>query len=225
MGRVADLAGNTADGDSVDAGDGIPPGLSVTVEGVTAQGTITDDTITITVASDEALTGAPTVWVQLIEDGDTLSGAELVRGVALTATRTWEAEVDIAASGIYNVFVSGEDLGARLTTKHSFNLTLASQEPGITGSGSVVTFAIGAGGYPPQITISAGTTVTWTNDSDFPQNLESCSGRISCQFNDQWASGDLQPGESYSRTFNEVGTFYYRVNSSSSRSSFVFVEP
>jgi hypothetical protein len=115
--NIYDLAGNKEDEGEVTATDGIPPGLTVTITGLADSRTATDETITITIVSDEALTGAPSVTVQRIEDDDTASGDEEVSTVTLTATRTWEVELDISAEGLYNIYVTGTDLGARLESE------------------------------------------------------------------------------------------------------------
>lgn len=65
-----------------------------------------------------------------------------------------------------------------------------------------VTITIGSvsnGFVPTSMTFKKGTTVTWTN-RDNTQHTVTGSG---------WASETLQPGQSYSHTFNTVGSFDY----------------
>lgn len=54
---------------------------------------------------------------------------------------------------------------------------------------------------PAEITISVGDTVTWENTDDVSHTSTSDDG--------VWQSGNIAPGESYSYTFDEAGTFGY----------------
>ncbi len=54
---------------------------------------------------------------------------------------------------------------------------------------------------PAQITVSAGTTVTWLNDDTVPHTVTAADG--------SWSSGNLAPGAAYTRTFTTRGTFHY----------------
>ena len=55
---------------------------------------------------------------------------------------------------------------------------------------------------PDPIEITVGDTVTWTNQDGVPHTA-------TAQDRDVLQSGTLQPGESFSQTFNEAGTFEY----------------
>ena len=57
--------------------------------------------------------------------------------------------------------------------------------------------------HPGTLTVSVGTTVTWT-DSD-PFTTHDVIG-------DSWASGSLKRGDSYSYTFTQAGTYEYRCS-------------
>jgi plastocyanin len=54
---------------------------------------------------------------------------------------------------------------------------------------------------PDQLTVAPGTTVTWVNDGQTPHTSTADDGT--------WDSGTLQPGESFSFTFDEPGTYSY----------------
>ncbi len=54
---------------------------------------------------------------------------------------------------------------------------------------------------PDQLTVAPGTTVTWVNDGEEPHTSTADDGT--------WDSGTLQPGESFSFTFDEPGIFRY----------------
>jgi plastocyanin len=54
---------------------------------------------------------------------------------------------------------------------------------------------------PDQLTVAPGTTVTWVNDGEEPHTTTADSG--------MWDSGTLQPGESFSFTFDEPGSHSY----------------
>ncbi len=56
---------------------------------------------------------------------------------------------------------------------------------------------------PSEVTVPAGTTVTWVNESGNRHRVRSTSGPA------EFDSGDLEPGESYSITVTAVGTYDY----------------
>jgi plastocyanin/sugar lactone lactonase YvrE len=54
---------------------------------------------------------------------------------------------------------------------------------------------------PPELTVAAGTTVTWTNNDTVPHTATASDGSFD--------SGNLNPGESFSFTFHTPGTYPY----------------
>lgn len=54
---------------------------------------------------------------------------------------------------------------------------------------------------PSTITVAAGDTVTWTNNDSPIHDITSADGT--------WTSGILNPGESFSQTFDDPGTYAY----------------
>ncbi len=57
---------------------------------------------------------------------------------------------------------------------------------------------------PREITIKVGDTVTWTNNED-PADLRTNKAHKINEFN----SGKMEPGESFSKTFDEAGIYKY----------------
>ncbi len=57
---------------------------------------------------------------------------------------------------------------------------------------------------PSSLTISKGASVTWTNDDSTTHTTTSDTGL--------WDSGNLSPGQSYTRQFNDTGTFPYHCS-------------
>jgi plastocyanin len=57
---------------------------------------------------------------------------------------------------------------------------------------------------PATTTINVGDTVVWTNNGDSPHTSTSDSGA--------WDSGSMDPGQTFSQTFNSAGTFPYHCN-------------
>ena len=57
---------------------------------------------------------------------------------------------------------------------------------------------------PPNATLAPGTTVTWVNDDQAPHTTTANDGAFD--------SGTLQPGQSYSFTFDKPGTYAYHCN-------------
>jgi plastocyanin len=54
--------------------------------------------------------------------------------------------------------------------------------------------------HPHTLTVSAGTTVTWTNKDFIPHNV----------LGDGWASGSLGLNDTFTHTFATAGTYDYR---------------
>jgi plastocyanin len=54
---------------------------------------------------------------------------------------------------------------------------------------------------PNPITVSVGTVITWTNNDTVPHTVSSQ--------NNLWDSGSINPGATYSRTFDTAGSFPY----------------
>ena len=67
-------------------------------------------------------------------------------------------------------------------------------------SGTMVHMS-GAQFAPAQLTVAAGTTVTFINDDDEPHTVTAADG--------SWSTGHLAPGVAYSRTFTSAGTYSY----------------
>ena len=57
---------------------------------------------------------------------------------------------------------------------------------------------------PADITVPSGTTVVWTNEGEMPHSVTAHDG--------SFASGVLNPGETYEVTFYEVGTYTYQCS-------------
>ncbi len=57
---------------------------------------------------------------------------------------------------------------------------------------------------PEEVTVQAGTTVTWTNSDDLPHTVTKESGPGA-----DFDSGDLEPGATFEQTFDEPGTVDY----------------
>ena len=109
---VGDRAGNLIGEDAeVESEDGIPAGISVTVVG-TASGDrpVTDSTITITVSSDEKLSGRPMVQIRKVGNNYALGDSDFGGTADPTGnTNEWEFEEDLDDAGLYNVYVTAED--------------------------------------------------------------------------------------------------------------------
>src|SRR5215208_106034 len=57
---------------------------------------------------------------------------------------------------------------------------------------------------PANMTVAPGTTVTWVNNGQAPHTSTADDGA--------WDSGTLQPGESFSFTFDQAGTYTYHCS-------------
>ena len=83
----------------------------------------------------------------------------------------------------------------------------APTSPSPTGGGSAVSIVAGASSMtttayaPNPIVVSAGGTVTWTNNDTTAHTATADDGA--------WTSGTIAAGGKYSRTFPSAGTFAY----------------
>ena len=78
---------------------------------------------------------------------------------------------------------------------------VASSSTSVSAAGSA---SVSVGEFffaPPSITIQAGGTVTWSNDGESAHTVTANSGSFD--------SGNLDPGQSFSHTFSQPGTFAY----------------
>ena len=57
---------------------------------------------------------------------------------------------------------------------------------------------------PEELTVPAGTTVTWTNSDDLPHTVTKDGGPGA-----DFDSGDIEPGGEFEQTFDEPGTVDY----------------
>ncbi len=83
---------------------------------------------------------------------------------------------------------------------------------------------------PKEVTIKQGEKVRWTNRESLPIVHTATSGDPSdANAGDLWNSGDLSPGESFVRQFDEVGQFEYycthHQSTAAMRHAMVIVEP
>ena len=62
---------------------------------------------------------------------------------------------------------------------------------------------------PSNITVSIGTTVTWTNQDNFDHTVTSTATSGGTTPDGRFNSGDLSSGEHWSFTFTQAGTYYY----------------
>jgi plastocyanin len=72
----------------------------------------------------------------------------------------------------------------------------------VTTTPAPISVAIKSSTFTPDIVeISKGTTVVWTNDDGVKHTVTSISGAFD--------SGNIDPGKTYSYTFNQAGPFEY----------------
>ncbi len=73
--------------------------------------------------------------------------------------------------------------------------------PALSCAASVLVAIKGMDFHPSTVTVAPGTTVIWTNDDSFPHSTTSDTK--------VWDSGLLDPGNSYSHTFDKTGAYSY----------------
>jgi plastocyanin len=78
----------------------------------------------------------------------------------------------------------------------------SSEQPGRARATTTATVGAYDNRFSPQtINVQPGTTVRWVNYGQHPHTVTADD--------ESWDSGDIQPGASYSATFNNPGTYYY----------------
>lgn len=83
-----------------------------------------------------------------------------------------------------------------------------------TASAATATVRIANDGLTPQqLTVAVGTTVTWTNADGNRHRMRSTSGPAEFE-------GDLDPGDSFSFVFRDIGTYQYRDDRNEDLSNF-----
>jgi plastocyanin len=88
------------------------------------------------------------------------------------------------------------------TTTQPATTTPAPTQTPQTTTPAPVSIAIKSSTFTPDIVeISKGTTVIWTNDDGVRHTVTSISGAFD--------SGNIDPGKTYSYTFNQAGPFEY----------------
>ena len=86
-------------------------------------------------------------------------------------------------------------------------VVLAAILAGACSSGGSSGNTVSISGYafdPASLSVSTGTTVTWTNNDSVTHTITSDTGVFS--------SSDLSPGQTFSYTFNQAGTFAYHCS-------------
>ena len=73
--------------------------------------------------------------------------------------------------------------------------------PTVTQTGNAAVTIQNLAFSPATLTVSAGTTVTWTNNDSTTHTVTSDTGLFD--------SGQMSPGSHFSHTFNDTGTFAY----------------
>ncbi len=119
----------------------------------------------------------------------------------------WNNQIDDIPDG----FFINYRLGTAIETASEYQpanvmtlTTTIAQDKGLEEEG-VITISIGAPGdgfVPSSITVKRGTRVTWTNRDNMVHNVSGSN----------WSSGDIAPGQSYTKIYDVVGSFDYHCS-------------
>src|SRR5215470_15811024 len=90
-------------------------------------------------------------------------------------------------------------------SKSSYNSNTTTSKISITSSGY----------SPASLTVTNGSTVTWTNNDNMAHTVTTTEGSIN--------SGDIAPGSSYSKTFATAGTYTYHDTHNANMTGVVIV--
>jgi plastocyanin len=111
----------------------------------------------------------------------------------------------VAACGDDDDDDGGGDGAATTTEQTDTGAAPPADEGGGGGGGEAVTVDIPAIEFDPaEVTVAAGTTITWTNSDDLPHTVTKEGGP-----GEDFDSGDLAPGDEFEQTFTEPGTVDY----------------
>ncbi|CAG0933896.1 Amicyanin-alpha [Thermoflexales bacterium] len=116
------------------------------------------------------------------------------QGLSDTRAFTWSA----ANAGPQLITVTAENSAGSVSATHAITIALP-VDTDVTEV-SIVDFAF----QPQVITISVGSTVRWTNTG-----LQAHTSTSAGSSSEVWDSGNLDPGEVYTRTFNAAGVYDY----------------
>ena len=119
--------------------------------------------------------------------------------------------VAVLAITLVTVACGGTDTASETTTTATAapTTTAGTSETAI----SIASFAFG----PDTVTVPVGTTVTWTNDEDSVDHTTTSDDGV-------WNSATLKPGEQFSFTFDQPGTFTYFCKIHPSMTATIVVE-
>lgn len=146
-----------------------------------------------------------------------LLGVILVAGVALSPLLTGQLQIAQAQSNMTGNMTSGNaTMSGNMTgNMTSGNMTATSGNQS-SASGTPVKVVLGAATLgdkafdPDSVTISKGTTVTWTNDDSALHTITSGSPSSEEEMGKLFDSGyDFSSGKTFSYTFNSTGNFDY----------------
>jgi len=105
--------------------------------------------------------------------------------------------------------------------KPSANKTLTSNNPSstpeTTSSNSKTIDIVGFAFSPATMTVNKGDTIVWTNKDTMAHTVTSDSGN-------ELASGNLVKGQTYTHTFNTIGSFDYHCNIHTSMKGTIIVK-
>lgn len=107
--------------------------------------------------------------------------------------------IALAAAGWYFLAYKQPGTTTPGTNTNSQSTTNSSTTPTSTNAVSIQSMAFS----PSSITVKKGTTVTWNNNDSVPHTVTESDGQTGP------GSQTLNPGQTYSFTFNGTGTFPY----------------
>lgn len=137
-------------------------------------------------------------------------GEDLFR-IALRYNLSWSAVAAFNNLSNPNLIFAGMSLAIPCSGSYAPGYPPAYPTPtAVPGSGSVTVVMSNLAFNPANTTVHVGQMVMWVNNDTVPHTTTSgtCSGNV-CTPMAGWDSGTLNPGQSFSHTFNTAGTFTY----------------
>ena len=128
--------------------------------------------------------------------------------MATTTTETPVATTTTATTGTPATTATPMETGTTTATPTTAAANVTETPPGPPAAGGETVSIIDSGFVPDTLTISPGTTVTWTNDAATNETV-TATGQAA-----YFDSGMLQPGDSYNYTFTAPDNYSYMSQTS-----------
>ena len=130
------------------------------------------------------------------------------------------------AAGVIAVVIGGYFLFRSMYNPAMAKTTVTATKTAVPANGKTVTVNYDGSGFSPNnLTIKAVTTVVWMNNDTDPLQVDSAPHPMHTSYPPLNASSPTQPGNTYTFTFPQAGTFMYHNHLEPAKKGSVTVTP